>query len=259
MMMPVSTSTPARNSLDPREWPPLRPHVVESSPKRERCLKAPVLDGRHEHPVLPHPDKPAEITANANRMPGHIDRWYSFDQCGLISQRDIKMSAMDGHVERPALPHPHGKITVRFHDDNSILVEATSTDTVLALKMKIETASERPHDQQQLGAVATLRILKDDWTLGGCGIECHSDSIVVCLLRLHGGAVETSFSIGGPFGMLTAGPSPFQRSDGQKVSPFKGSEGLNGAANALTPCQPCFVSYPLMSEWQVKTGWETAL
>ena len=177
-LMPPSQRA-SRNSLDPREWPPLRPHVVESSPKRERCLKAPVLDGRHEHPpVLPHPDKPAEITANPNRMPGHINHWYSFGQCGLISQRDIKMSAMDGHVERPALPHSHGKITVLFlHDGNSILVEATSTDTVLALKMKIETASERPHDQQQLGAVATLRILKDDWTLGGRGIDCHSDSL----------------------------------------------------------------------------------
>jgi hypothetical protein len=51
---------------------------------------------------MPAPTK----TTNTIRMPGYIDRWYSFAQRGLISQRDLKT---DSHLELP-LP----KITVRF-------------------------------------------------------------------------------------------------------------------------------------------------
>ena len=132
---------------------------------------------------MPAPTK----TTNTIRMPGYIDRWYSFAQRGLISQRDLKT---DSHLELP-LP----KITVRFFHRKSILVDATSTDTILAIKMRIfEALTKHPADQQDLFSFSSMVKLEDNSTLAACGILCQEDSIVLCRLRVRGGGVFGNLS-----------------------------------------------------------------
>ena len=141
-------------------------------------------------------------------------------------------------------------------------------DTVLTLKVRIDAVLGIPHDQQRLLNAAAKTQLQDHWTLGDCGILCQAESIVYVLRLVRGGGPESLplSTCPPPTWLPSMSLLPFQRSDGQKRSPFEGSEGqaklcpgLNGAAIALTPRQPCLVSYPPMSEWQVQTGWEPAL
>ena len=127
------------STLDPCEWPPLRPLEVQSSPpKRDRRLKATGPDG-HEHPILPPPEKPAEITGK------------------------ITAVAMTG--KRALL--------------EAKLIDATPDDTVVTLKVKIEALLGIPLDQQQLVSMAAKMQLQDGWTLVDCGIFCKGDRVLV--------------------------------------------------------------------------------
>ena len=97
---------------------------------------------------------------------------------------------------------PPGKITIRFVTGRSIVVNAMPTDTILALKMRIEAAAEGPHDQHCLLSFQTgsSRKLKDNCTLASRNIRCDTDSIVYCVNKhLRGGGLEVSplpFSFG---------------------------------------------------------------
>ena len=118
-------------------------------------LKAPVLDGRHEHPVLPRPDKPAEMLA---------------PEKSAVITKEITVSGIDTVIGFP----------------QRAVLGATPDDTVMTLKAKIKTVLGIPPDQQRLmGAAAKME--QDGCRLGDCGILLRAESIVYVTRKLRGG------------------------------------------------------------------------